>query len=123
MTSGLQHNASLGSGRNGRRPRLSLVLALMLGLLASLIHCGSCDLAFAGSNPTAVALDLDGGTPPDTSDQKMPAHCGHCLNHVTGQSTFAVSLPADISHQTPPIGRDQTPPSLAGLPLFKPPRA
>jgi len=123
MISGLQLNASPGSGRNGRRPRLSLVLALMLGLLASLIHCGSCDLAFAGSNTTVIAMDLDGSTPPDTPDQKMPAHCGHCLNHVTGQPTFAVSLPADISHQAPRIGREQTPPSLAGLPLFKPPRA
>lgn len=75
MTSGLQLDASLGSGRNGRRRRLSLVLALMLGLLASLIHCGSCDLAFAGSNPTAIAMDFDAGTPPDTPDQKMPAHC------------------------------------------------
>lgn len=122
MTSGLQHNASLGSGRNGRRRRLSLVLALMVGLLASLFHCANHDLAFAGSNPTAIAMDFDAGTPPDTTDQKMPAHCGHCLNHVTGQPTFAVSLPADISHQAPPIGREQTPPSLAGLPLFKPPR-
>lgn len=123
MTSGLQIEASLSSGRNGRRRRLSLVLALMLGLLASLIHCGSCDLAFAGSNTTAVAVDFDGGTPPDTPDQKMPVHCGHCLNHVTGQSIFAVNLPADIGHQAPRIGREQTPPSLAGLPLFKPPRA
>lgn len=122
MTSGLQLDTSLGSGRNGRRRRLSLVLALMLGLLASLIHCGSCDLAFAGSNPEAIAMDFDTGTPPDTPDQKMPAHCGHCLNHVTGQPAFAVSLPADISHQAPRIGREQTPPSLAGLPLFKPPR-
>ncbi|MDO8978301.1 MAG: ferrichrome ABC transporter substrate-binding protein [Afipia sp.] len=123
MTSGLQLDAGFSSGRNGRRRRLSLVLALMLGLLASLFHCGNHDVAFAGSNTTVIAMDLDGSTPPDTADQKMPAHCGHCLNHVTGQATFAVSLPADISHQAPPIGREQTPPSLAGLPLFKPPRA
>jgi hypothetical protein len=123
MVSGLQIGASFISVRSGRRRRLSLVLALMFGLLASLIHCGSCDLAFASSNTTAVAMDFDGSTLPDTADQKMPAHCGHCLNHVTGQSIFAVTLPADVSHQTPRISLEQTPPSLAGLPLFKPPRA
>lgn len=123
MTSGLQIGAGFSSERNGRRRRLSLVLALMVGLLASLIHCGSCDLAFAGSNTTVIAMDFDGSTPPDSPDQRMPAHCGHCLNHVTGQSVFAVNPPADISHQAPRIHREQTPPSLAGLPLFKPPRA
>ena len=123
MIGSLQRNASLGSGRNGRRSRLSLVLALMLGLLASLFHCANHDRAFAGSDTTVIAMDFGGSTPPDTADQKMPSHCGHCLSHVTGQPAFAVSLPTDISHQAPPIGREQTPPSLAGLPLFKPPRA
>lgn len=123
MIGSLQHNASLGSGRTGRRPRLSLVLALLLGMLASLFHCGNHDLAFADSSTTVIAMDLDGSTPPDTADQKMPAHCGHCLSHVTGQPAFAVSFPTDISHQAPRVGREQTPPSLAGLPLFKPPRA
>jgi hypothetical protein len=123
MIGSLQHNASLGSGRNGRRSRLSLVLALMLGLLASLIHCGNHEVAFAGSDTTVIAMDLGGSTPLDTHDQAMPAHCGHCLSHVTGQPAFAVSLPTDISHEAPRIGREQSPPSLAGLPLFKPPRA
>ena len=123
MTSGLHIGASFSSGRSGQRRRLSLVLALMLGLLASLIHCGSCDLAIAGSTTTVIAMDIDGSPSPDMPDQKLPAHCGHCLNHVTGQAIFAVNLPADVSHQVPRIGREQTPPSLAGLPLFKPPRA
>jgi hypothetical protein len=123
MISGLQLDASLGSGRNGRRRRLSLVLALMIGLLASLFHCGNHDLAFAGANPTVIAMDFDAGSPPDTPDHMIPAHCGHCLSHVTGQPAFAISVPADINHQAPRIGREETPPSLAGLPLFKPPRA
>lgn len=115
-------SAMNSTGRGGRRGRLSLVLALMLGLLASLIHCGSCDLAVAGSSSTVIAMDCDGTAPPDAPDHKMPVHCGHCLNHVTGQPTFVVQLPADVSHHAPRIGREQTLPSLAGLPLFKPPR-
>lgn len=114
----------IGAGQSGRRRRLSLVLALLLGLLASLIHCGSCDLAVAGSSSTVIGMDSNGTTPPDAPDQKSsPVHCGHCLNHVTGQPTFVVQLPADVSHHAPRIGREQMLASLAGLPLFKPPRA
>jgi hypothetical protein len=123
MASGANISAMQGAGQSGRRRRLSLVLALMLGLVASLIHCGSCDLAVAGSSSAVVAMDLDGTTPPDSPDNKMAVHCGHCLNHVTGQPTFVVQLPADIGHQAPRLGREQTLVSLAGLPLFKPPRA
>lgn len=123
MTSDADINARPGAGRSGQRRRLSLVLALMIGLLASLIHCGSCEPAIAGSNSTVVAMDFDGTSPPDTPDHKMPFHCGHCLSHVTGQPTFVVQLPADVSHHVPPLGREQTLASLAGLPLFKPPRA
>lgn len=123
MTNGADINAGLRAGRSGQRRRLSLVVALVFGLLASLIHCGSCDPAIAGSNTTVVAMDFDGTAPPDTPDHKMPGHCGHCLNHVTGQPAFVVSLPADMSHQAPPAGCEQTLASLAGLPLFKPPRA
>jgi hypothetical protein len=122
MTNGANINAVIGAGPGGRR-RLSLVLALMLGLLASLIHCANCEPALAGSNATVVAMDFDGTTPPDAPDHKMPMHCGHCLSHVTGQTTFVVQIPADVSHHAPPLGREQTLASLAGLPLFKPPRA
>lgn len=124
MANGANMSAVIGAGRSGRRRRLSLVLALLLGLMASLIHCGSCDLAFANSSSTVVvAMDGDGAQPPDAPDHKTPVHCGHCLNHVTGQPMFVVQIPADAGHQTPRIGREQTPASLAGLPLFKPPRA
>lgn len=123
MTSDADINARPSTGRSGQRRRLSLVLALMIGLLASLIHCGSCDPVIVGSNTAVVAMDFDGTSPPDAPDHKMPFHCGHCLSHVTGQPTFVVQLPADVSHHVPRIGREQTLASLAGLPLFKPPRA
>ncbi|MBV5270842.1 MAG: ferrichrome ABC transporter substrate-binding protein [Afipia sp.] len=122
MTNGANISAVIGAGQGGRR-RLSLVLALMLGLLASLIHCANCEPALAGSNTTVIAMDFDGTTPPDAPDHKLPMHCGHCLSHVTGQTTFVVQIPADVSHHAPPLGLEQTLASLAGLPLFKPPRA
>ncbi len=124
MTRGLQIDAGQG---NGRQRRLSLVAALVFGLLASLFHCTSefsaVDLGIAGSDATVVAMDFDGAVPPDSSDHKLPAHCGHCLSHVTAQPAFAVLLPADVDHQALPAGRVQILASLAGLPLFKPPRA
>lgn len=123
MANGVDMSAMIGPGRSGRRRRLSLVLALMLGLLASLIHCGSCDLAVAGSSPVVVAMDSDGGASPDTPDHAPAFHCGHCLSHVTSEPAFVVQIPADISHHALRIGREQTLASLAGLPLFKPPRA
>lgn len=123
MTDGADMSAMPGAGHGGRRNRLALVLALVLGLFASLIHCGNCDLALAGSSPAAVAMSFDGATPPDAPDHKATAHSGHCLNHITAQPTFVVYLPADAHHQAPRIGREQTLASLAGLPLFKPPRA
>lgn len=124
MTRSLQISAGYGSGR---QRRLSLVIALVFGLLASLFHCAgefsTNDLAIAGSNATVVAMDLDGTAPPNAPDHALPAHCGHCLSHVTAQTAFAVQTPADIDHQAPPAGQEQMPTSLAGLPLFKPPRA
>ena len=125
MTRSLEISA--GHGNGPQRRRLLLVIALVFALLASLFHCASefsaGDLAVVGSNATVVAMDFDGATPPDTPDHTLPAHCGHCLSHVTAQPAFAVQLPADIHHQAPPAGREQVLTSLAGLPLFKPPRA
>ncbi len=69
MTSDADINARPSTGRSGQRRRLSLVLALMIGLLASLIYCGSCDPVIVGSNTAVVAMDFDGQarlTPPIT---------------------------------------------------------
>lgn len=119
MTSGTYIDART----SGQRRRLSLVVALVFGLLASLIHCASCDTAIAGSASTVVAMDFNGSPIPDAPDHKMAVHSGHCLSHVTEQPTFVVHLPVDVAHRTRPLGREQTLASLAGLPLFKPPRA
>ena len=124
----MTRDRQIGAGQgNGRQRRLSLVAALVYGLLASLFHCTSefsaVDLGIAGPDATVVAMDFDGAVPPDSPDHTLPAHCGHCLSHVTAQPAFAVQLPADADHQAPPAGRAQILASLAGLPLFKPPRA
>jgi hypothetical protein len=124
MTSSVQHRAGQSGGR---QRRLTLVLALVFGLLASLFHCVSefsaSDIGLAGADATVVAMDFDSTTPPDTPDHNLPAHCGHCLSHVTAQPAFAVQPVADIDGQAPPALRAQILTSLAGLPLFKPPRA
>lgn len=123
MVNGAGHHEALSTRENGRRRRLSLVLMLTIGLLFSLIHCGTCDLAFAGANTTTVAESLDGAAVPDLPEQQLPAHSGHCLSHITTQTAAAVQLPVDVSHHVTPLGRARMLTSLAGLPLFKPPRA
>jgi len=108
---------------HGRRlRRLPFVLALTLGLLLSLIHCAGDGFALAADGP-AVAMNDHGGTTPELPDQMLPAHSGHCLSHVTAQAMTAVGSPADLPRRAPGFARTEAPASLAGLPLFKPPRA
>jgi hypothetical protein len=101
-----------------------LVLLLTLGLLISLMHCAGCGMSFAvAGNPTILA-DIDHGAAPDTpEEQQLPCHSGHCLSHVTVQAVAATLTPADLILRAPDFGQEQSPATLAGLPLFKPPRA
>jgi hypothetical protein len=112
-----------GATTGSRFRRLPFVLLLTVGLLVSLIHCAGCDLGFSSTNTPAVAMNLDGGPAPDTPEQQLPCHSGHCLSHVTAQYLAAVVAPADLIPRAPSFGQEQSPPALAGLPLFKPPRA
>jgi hypothetical protein len=116
----LNHSAKR-SGFGGHLRRLPLVLALTFGLLLSLMHCAGDGFALAGSS--SVAMTNDTGAPLDVPDQQLPAHSGHCLSHVTAQAVTIVTSPADLPLRAPVFAGDQTPASLAGLPLFKPPRA
>jgi hypothetical protein len=120
----MQVSVTVAGVRNGSRlRRLPFVLLLTLGLLVSLIHCAGCDLGFTGANATAVVLNLDQGSPPVTPEQQLPCHSGHCLSHVTAQHVAALVTPADLIPRAPSFFEEQSPRSLAGLPLFKPPRA
>jgi hypothetical protein len=112
-------NEEIGS----RLCRLPFVLLLTVGLLLSLIHCAGCDSGFSSTNATAVAMNLDKGAAPGTPEQQLPCHSGHCLSHVTAQHVAAVVTPADLIPRAPSFGQEQFPAALAGLPLFKPPRA
>jgi hypothetical protein len=100
-----------------------LVVLLTLGLLVSLIHCAGGGMSFAVADNPTVLTDIDHGTAPDTPDQQLPCHSGHCLSHVTVQVVAAAVTPADLIPRAPGFGQEQSPAALAGLPLFKPPRA
>jgi hypothetical protein len=103
--------------------RLPFVLLLIVGLLISLIHCAGCEMAFAQADGPTVLTNLDRGPAPETPEQQLPCHSGHCLSHVTAQALVMVTTPAEVILRAPDFGREQFPASLAGLPLFKPPRA
>jgi hypothetical protein len=111
------------AGTGSRLARLPFVLFLAVSLLVSLIHCAGSDLGFNNAKATTVAMDLNQGSAPDTPEQQLPCHSGHCLSHVTAQHIAAVVTPADLIPRVPLFGQEQSPPALAGLPLFKPPRA
>jgi hypothetical protein len=120
----MQVSVTVAGARNGSRlGRLPFVLLLTLGLLISLIHCAGCDLGFSSTNTTVVAMNLDRGPAPDTPEQQLPCHSGHCLSHVTAQHVAVVVTAADLVPRAPSFGQEQVPAALAGLPLFKPPRA
>jgi hypothetical protein len=106
-----------------RLGRLPFVLLLTVGLLLSLLNCTGCGLAFAKTGAATVMTNIDSGSAPDTPEQQLPCHSGHCLSHVAAQAVAVVTLPADLGLRTLAFGREQSPAALAGLPLFKPPRA
>jgi hypothetical protein len=106
-----------------RLGRLPFVLLLTVGLLLSLIHCAGCGPGLANLNGPTVAVNLDQGSTPDTPEQQLPCHSGHCLSHLTARQVATVATPADPIPRAPAFGQEQSPPALAGLPLFKPPRA
>jgi hypothetical protein len=106
-----------------RLGRLPFVLLLTVGLLLSLLHCTDCGFDFAAPDTTAISMELDRGSAPDTPEQQLPCHSGHCLLHVTAQHVTIAPAPADLVVRLPALGCEQFPAALAGLPLFKPPRA
>jgi hypothetical protein len=119
----MQAERIAGAKFGSRLARLPFVLLLMVGLLLSLIHCAGCGQAFANSNEPALVMNIDDGSAPDTPEQQLPCHSGHCLSHVTAQQAAAAALPADLIPRAPTFGQEQSPALLVGPPLFKPPRA
>ena len=117
--------ASMTSHQNigSRLARLPLVVLVTIGLLLSLLHCT--DGLFASAKADTIVMTVPGeqGSPADMPGHLSPCHSGHCLSHVTAQIVTVALLPLDQSARLPASGREQFPAALAGLPLFKPPRA
>jgi hypothetical protein len=103
--------------------RLPLVLLLGLGLLLSLIHCAGCELNFPSAAAPMATVSDHRGSAPDAPEQALACHNGHCLSHVAPQLPTAVALPADLLPRPLALSHELFPTALAGLPLFKPPRA
>jgi hypothetical protein len=112
-------NEEIGS----RLCRLPFVLLLTVGLLFSLVHCAGCGPAFTEAGSAVLITNADSGSQPDTPEQQLPCHSGHCLSHVTAQHVTAAVTPAVQVVRLLASGREQFPAAPAGLPLFKPPRA
>ena len=112
-------NQHIGS----RLARLPLVVLLAIGLLLSLLHCADSAFAFAKTDSAAVTMTTGQGSTPDLPEHLSPCHSGHCLSHATAQPVTVTLVPADQVVRQPAFGREQFPATVAGLPLFKPPRA
>jgi len=111
-----------GAAFGSRLARLPLVLLLTVGMLLSLIHCAGDALNIA-SAPATLALSQDQSSLPDPHQQPLLCHGGHCLSHVTTQPAATVALPSDAVPPARIFRQERFPATLAGLPLFKPPRA
>jgi hypothetical protein len=125
MTTAATFRASFrtpGAAFGSRLARLPLVLLLTVGMLLSLIHCAGDALNIA-SAPATLALSQDQGSLPDPHQQQLPCHSGHCLSHLTAQPAPTVALPSDAVPPARIFRQERFPATLAGLPLFKPPRA
>jgi hypothetical protein len=90
--------------------------------MVSLMHCAGCGLSFSSANQIAVLLNTDEASVPDTPEHLLPCHSGHCLSHVIAQQGATVATPTDPL-KAPLFAEERSQRSLAGLPLFKPPRA
>jgi hypothetical protein len=117
-------NDYFAAGFGRRLDRLPFVLLLVVGLLSSMIHCAGGEFTFTKTDGISWAGNLsDEGNAPETPEQQLPCHSGHCLSHVTAARLEAVVTPADLVPRAPSFGQEQSPAAVAGLPLFKPPRA
>ncbi len=108
--------------------RAAFVVTLSVALVLSLVRVPCCD----GAADDGVAIEwVAAANPADAANgpQPSPAHlpagqCDHCLAHVAFQpfANLAESR-VEFASVTVALPNDAAPLSIAGLPLFKPPRA
>lgn len=119
-----QFGSMTASQENGSRlGRLPLIVLLTIGLLLSLLHCTDNVFSLAKTDSVVMTMTTDQGSPPDMPEHMSPCHSGHCLSHVTAQPVTGTVIPVDQLVRLPASGRETFPAAIAGLPLFKPPRA
>jgi hypothetical protein len=118
----LDARSASGARIGNRLARLPMVFLLTVGLLLSLMHCAGCGLEFASVNKATVTISQDQSSTPDTPEQQLPCHSGHCLSHVVAQPASTIAIPADRPALTRAMRQGPFTVAQAGLPLFKPPR-
>lgn len=121
MIIALSRSAQAEAGN--RWARLPLVVMLTIGLLLSLMRCACCDLPFANDGPAIVVAIPDPGLSPDLPEHPLPPHCGQCLSHITTPRAASAVWPADAMPAALSFEYVGPLSELAGLPLFRPPRA
>jgi hypothetical protein len=112
-----------GAGWGGRLGRLPLVVLLTVGMLLALLHCAECgpDVAIGGG--ATVVAGLHHNAAPEQPGSPALCHSGHCLSHVTAENGSLDACATDPIPGPPRDGEAQVLTSLAGLALFRPPRA
>jgi hypothetical protein len=105
--------------------RAPINLLAALAVFVALLH-GQCGAAQATSLLPAAVVDLK-TSPAGFPGDQLPGHdghCSHCLCHAANRTaTGGDSVPIQFCGTAFSISEDRSAYSLAGLPLFKPPRA
>jgi hypothetical protein len=104
--------------------RWPLAFGLALALVISLFHDLPALAGTAGSDPMPAAVMSSTSTPAHPSDSQAPAVGCHCLCHLASQAIAPpVVTPVIFNDSLRPPRDSAAPPSCAGLPPFRPPRA
>lgn len=107
-----------------RLRRWPLALGLAVTMVVSLFHDLPALAGRAESGAVPVAVALSTSAPVQAPDSQAPAAGCHCLCHMAGQSLpDPVVTPVAFGDSLGLPPASTPPPSCAGLPPFRPPRA
>jgi hypothetical protein len=102
--------------------RAVFALTISAALMLSLMQMPCCDSVLAEGPVTVTDIAADLG---HQKSSHVPAgHCDHCLVHVAFEPFVSPAEGrVEFASAAPTLPNDAAPASVAGLPLFKPPRA
>jgi len=103
-----------------------LIACLTLSLFGSMLHCAASDDAFAADRAVsgaAIAQGTQHGSAPDSTDRALSCHSGHCLSHTIPDTAEPRIATAVALTEAPQFAQETPAAPIAGLRLFKPPRA